>query len=123
MIKEYIIDGNTAKSVAAAKAFYMDAVSRSRVAASRNSFFDSDHMQRVNTVRTIVDTFFPVKNDVYINHREGRGKPFSVVKVAHIGLWPTRKDKYRDLYAPLEALGVTEVLLSKNTNSYLFRVR
>ena len=123
MLTEVVIDSSPATNCWAAKAFRNDAVDRSNIAVQSNSFFDNDHLQRVEDVRVIVNTFFPSKKAVYVNHRDGRGRPFSVVKVADIGQWPVNKNKQRDLYAPIEALGGFEVLLSKKTNSYLFRIR
>jgi hypothetical protein len=123
-LKETVIDSNVATNHLSARHCYIDATTQSSNARKTNSaFFNADHMQRVARVKDIADKFFPVKDCVYVNHRNNRGKPFTVVKVSKIGRWPANKNKQTDLYAPLAALGVTEVLLSGKSNSYLFRLR
>jgi hypothetical protein len=104
---------------------YLDATRRSSDTVAANPvFFNDDHLRRVNAARMIVDRFFPVKSDIYINHRAGKKgtSPFTVVKVFGIGQWPTGKNKQKDLYQPLADLGVTEVVLPKSSNSYIFRI-
>jgi len=122
-LKETVISSHTTNNVLAARESAMDAIARSQAALdSHASFFNDDHMRRVHAVTTIVDSFFPVKHQVYVNHRSGRGRPFTTVKVSHIGRWPANADKQRDLYQPLAALGVSEVKLTSSSNSYLFRM-
>jgi hypothetical protein len=122
-IKETTIESNQTSSPVAALISHNDAVNRSCSAIVDNpDFFDTDHLARVNQVRNLVDKFFSVRRDIYVNHRVNRGKPFSVVKVLG-ATWPANKNKQRDLYEPLSNLGVTEIILSKKSNSYLFRIR
>lgn len=95
---------------------------------SQNAFiehadkFDSAHLAVVEEVRDIVNSFFTVKRDIYVNHRANRGKCFSVVKVDKPD-FPRMNTaaKQAAFYGPLAALGV-EIVFSKNTNSYLFRI-
>lgn len=82
---------------------------------------DPEYAERVEQATKIIDDFFKVK-DLYINLRENRGKPFTVIKVTN-HLFPkvslTTKEKvYRK---PLKDLGVT-INYSPGTNSYLFRI-
>lgn len=87
-------------------------------------FFESDaHQQKVAQVQQIVDTFFQVRKGVYVNHRANRGAPFTVVKVDN-PQFPRMSQKQMDAQyrEPLKALGV-EIVFSKASNSYLFRVR
>jgi hypothetical protein len=124
IIPEKHASGNDTESPLAARAAFNDALDRSTLARKQHpQFFNRDHMQRVEDVRAIVDGFFPVKESLYVNHRANRGKPFSVVKVFNIGSWPAKKNKQRDLYAPLAALGVFEVKLSQRGNHYNFSIR
>lgn len=123
-LPEIRINSNEPTTPLAALAAYRDAVDRSaNDLVTYPRFFNRDHMARVQQVRDIVDGFFSVKSAIYVNHRGNRGKPFSVVKVFDIGQWPVKKDKQRDLYAPLQALGVYEVTLSKHGSHYSFRIR
>ncbi len=102
----------------------VDAQQRSKNAVANNeSFFLSEaHMDRVEQVKKVVDSFFRVRKGLYVNHREGRGRPFTVVKVDNPS-WPRMSARevlacYRE---PLQALGV-EIVFSRNTNSYLYRI-
>jgi len=121
---EVVSDSNVARTAQAATHCRIDAAKRSNAALEQNdAFFDSDHLNRVEAAAKIVSAFFPVKADVYVNHRTNRGRPFSVVKVAGIGSWPSSKNKAKDLYQPLAALGMYEVHYMKNSNSYIYRIR
>jgi hypothetical protein len=88
------------------------------------AFFTSDaHVDKVAQVQAIVDNFFTVRKNLYVNHRVNGGAPFTVVKVEQ-PQFPRMSQKqidahYRD---PLKALGV-EIVFSSRSNSYLFRVR
>lgn len=86
-------------------------------------FQNPAHVSKVEQVEAIVDNFFAVKNAIYVNHRANGKNPFTVVKVER-PQFPRMSQKmidqlYRD---PLKALGV-EIVFSKNTNSYLYRIR
>ena len=123
-ITEVVSNSNQAATMAAAIHCRIDAAARSKAAIANNeAFFNYNHLNRIAAAKKIVNSFFTSKDAVYVNHRTNRGKPFSVVKVSHVGSWPTSKDKQKDLYQPLAALGMFEVRLMKNTNSYNFRIR
>lgn len=101
----------------------LDAADRSAEALRQYPVMDeTEHQSTVLEVFEIVDSFFPVKKGIYINHRVNRGKPFTVVKVEQ-PRFPSVSfaRKQAELRQPLEDLGV-EILFSKNTNSYLFRI-
>lgn len=86
-------------------------------------FKDPAHMAKVAAVEDIVKAYFTVHKAMYKNHRVNRGRPFTVVKVER-PVYPnhlpkaTRAAEYE---LPLANLGV-EIVFSKNTNSYLYRV-
>jgi len=121
---EVVSDSNVAASHTAAVHCCVDAAKRSRSAVNKHQkFFDSDHLNRVDAAKQMVVDFFPITSDVYVNHRTNRGRPFSVVKVSNIGSWPSSKNKAKDLYQPLAALGMYEVHYMKNSNSYIYRIR
>ncbi len=101
----------------------IDALQRSAKALDNMpDAFTHEHLAVVDEVRAIVDSFFRVKNGIYVNHRVNRGKPFSVVKVDR-PMFPrvSHATKQKTWREPLEALGV-EIVFSKGTNSYLFRI-
>jgi hypothetical protein len=109
----------------AAMAARLDAESRSEEAANENPdfFLSTDHQRRVNEVHAIVTGFLTNRKGVYINHRQNRTRPFTVVKMDGVR-WPakaTRTQATMDFYEPLEKLGVKPVF-SAHTNSYLFRI-
>ena len=87
------------------------------------SFFESAaHQQKIDQVRDIVTNFFKVRKAVYVNHRANRGKPFTVVKVDHPAFPRMKQHEIDACYRePLKALGV-EIVFSKASNSYLFRI-
>jgi hypothetical protein len=101
-----------------------DVLRRSAQAVSSNSnfFLSPEHQDRVAQVQRIVAGFFRVRKGMYVNHRVGRGKPFTTVKVDYPE-FPHCNNKMIDAQyrIPLRELGV-EVVFSKNTNSYLFRI-
>ena len=108
-----------------AKSWALDAERRGRIAQQANqAFFDDPaHIDRVEKTKEVVKRFF---NDakIYVNQRGINRKPFTVVKVER-PLFPnhlTKAQKEAMLYRPLEDLEV-EVVFSKNTNSYLFRIK
>lgn len=86
-------------------------------------FYDNpEYAARVDAARKIIDDFFPVK-DMYENLRENRGRPFTVIKITnHIFPKVSLSEKSRRYRKPLEALGV-EIVYSKGTNSYLYRIK
>ena len=86
-------------------------------------FFNADHLQRVRDVAQILKDFFTVHNGLHVNHRENRGKPFSVVKVSHVQ-WPrvSRVHKDRMYVKPIQDLG-GEIVYSARTHSVLVRIR
>ena len=88
-------------------------------------FFGSEeHQNTIGEVKAIVKSFFPTYKGLYVNHRANRGRPMTVVKVAEPKFPNTlpRKTKERFYYEPLERLGV-EIVFSKGTNSYLYRIK
>lgn len=86
-------------------------------------FNDPAHEARVDAVESIVKKFFPVRNGMYRNHRVGRGKPFTVVKVdkPNFPNHLSKADRDKLYYDPLAKLNI-EPIFSKRTNSYLYRV-
>jgi hypothetical protein len=88
-------------------------------------FFTSpDHMQKVAKVESIVQEFFTRYKAIYVNRRSNRGCPMTVVKIEQPD-FPNHlssTEKQTRFHAPLAKLGV-EVVFSKNTNSYLFRIK
>lgn len=127
LIVDKEIDTHKTYNFAAARAAGRDAVRRAAIALSQHEEFFTDpaHIQKVNTVVDLVKAFFAVREAVYVNRRGvNRQRPFTVVKVSR-PLFPSRltqAEKQTLLYDPLKALGV-EIVFSKNTNSYLFRVK
>lgn len=91
--------------------------------AHADFFGDRQHQRKVQQVLGIVDGFFKVRRNVYVNHRDNRGQPFTAVKVDG-PVFPnvSQKRKQTEYLDPLRALGV-EIVLSKATNSYILRVR
>jgi hypothetical protein len=89
------------------------------------TFFNNPvHQQKVQAVQAIVDQFFAVKAGVYVNHRTGHDKPFTVVKVERPRFPNNLSKAARDagFHAPLKALGV-EVKFAAGTNSYLIHIK
>lgn len=118
-------DIKTIENEAAPNPFWakLDARERSAEALRQYPVMDeTEHQSTVLEVFAIVDGFFPVKKDIYINHRVNRGRPFTVVKVDQ-PRFPAVSfaRKQTEFRKPLEDLGV-EIRFSKRTNSYLFRV-
>lgn len=98
-------------------------VNQAQALQEHADFFESDaHQQKIDQVREIVENFFKVCKNIYVNHRANRGKPFTVVKVEK-PQFPRMKQSEIDLLyrEPLKALGV-EIVFSKASNSYLFRI-
>jgi hypothetical protein len=112
-------------SIEAAIAATLDARARSDAAAEENPdfFLSTEHQRRIDAVTNIVTGFITTRKGVYVNHRQNRGRPFTVVKLDGVR-WPSRKGRAqakKEFYEPLEQLGVTPVF-SAQTNSYLFRI-
>ena len=88
-------------------------------------FFNSpEHIKKVSKVHEILDSFIPVRKAKYENHRANKGKPMTVIKIENPqfpNIVPMAK-REEDYYGPLKDLGV-EILYSKRTLSYLYRVR
>ena len=104
-------------------AAHIDAIVRSQDAfINYPDKFTDEHCAVVEEVREIVDSFFTVKCNLFVNHRANRGKCFSVIKVDR-PQFPRMNTEIKKavFYEPLAALGV-EIVFSKNTNSYLFRI-
>ena len=98
-------------------------VNQAQALQEHANFFESPaHQQKIDQVREIVENFFTVCKRIYVNHRANRGKPFTVVKVEK-PQFPRMKQSEIDLVyrEPLKALGV-EIVYSKASNSYLFRI-
>lgn len=99
-------------------------VNQAQALDAHADFFSSvAHQDKVAQVQQIVSTFFKVRKGMYVNHRANRGAPFTVIKVDNPE-FPCMSQKQIDAQyrEPLRALGV-EILFSKASNSYLFRVR
>ena len=106
------------------RAAIFDARRRSQQAETHNSEFFSNpaHVEKLNEVYQIVDSFFTVRKGIYVNHRTGHGTPFSVVKVDGCDFPQLPRKTVDAIYRePLKELGI-EPIFSKRTNSYLFRV-
>jgi hypothetical protein len=89
------------------------------------TFFNNPaHQQKIQAVQAIVDGFFAVKAGVYVNHRTGHDRPFTVVKVERPRFPNNLPKSERDarFHAPLKALGVT-VKFASGTNSYLIHIK
>jgi len=85
-------------------------------------FQRAEHLIKLEKVQDIVKSFFKVYKGLYVNHRVNKGKSFSVIKV-DIRRFPvlSYSVKTATYYNPLKDLGV-EVVFSKRTNSYLYRI-
>ena len=102
----------------------LDVKRRSADAARSHSDFFSNpqHQDRVTQVQRIVNGFFTIRKGMYINFRAGHGKPFTVVKVDNPEFPRLPRKQIEEQYrAPLRELDV-EIVFSKQTNSYLFRI-
>lgn len=103
-----------------------DVEARNEAALARFPSFFSDpvHQQKIQAVLGIVDQFFAVKAGVYVNHRTGHDKPFTVVKVERPRFPNNLSKAARDagFHTPLKALGV-EVKFAAGTNSYLIHIK
>jgi len=89
------------------------------------TFFNNPaHQHKIQAVQAIVDQFFAVKAGVYVNHRTGHDRPFTVVKVERPRFPNNLSKAARDagFHAPLKALGV-EVKFAAGTNSYLIHIK
>ena len=103
-----------------------DLIDREEAALKQHAdFFNSiDHIKRCEQVMEIVTKFFPVRKNLYANHRGNRGHPMTVIKIEdpnfpnHL----TSEQKAAQYYQPLADLGV-EIVYSRNTGSYLHRVK
>lgn len=104
---------------------YLDAMDRSQKALEDfPHFFDEAHLSRVSQIVSICNQFFPVKKDIYVNHRTGHNKPFSVVKVDQ-PLFPkiSLSRKSQEFRKPIEALGGTFKKVTKGSNGILIHVK
>ena len=107
-----------------AAAACVDAATRNAQAVQQHAaFFGSvDHQHKLQAVKNVVDSFFAVRKGVYVNHRANGGRPFTVIKVDNPQFPRMKASEVDRLYRePLRALGV-EIVFSRNTNSYLYRV-
>lgn len=87
-------------------------------------FEDPAHVAKIEAVKSIVDRFFRIKKGLYVNHRPNRGHPMTVIKVDD-PVFPNtirQADRQTMYYKPLKDLGV-EIVYSKGTNSWLYRIR
>ena len=120
---EKTITGNRAIN---AKFAAFDAKDKSVKALDKHMDFFSrpEHIATVEAVSKIVQDFFKIKKGFYVTPRGGKNSPMTVVKVedpVFPNIMPQAERRER-FYNPLEALGV-EIVYSKGSNSYLFRVR
>jgi hypothetical protein len=107
-----------------AKAAAINVAQRNMSALTSNPFFsDPVHQDKIVQVRQIAEKFFAVHNGVYVNHRCNKNDPFSVVKFVK-PQFPAVSDKVKTakFRKPLKNLGV-EIVYSRRSKSYLFRVR
>jgi hypothetical protein len=89
------------------------------------TFFNNPaHQQKIQAVQAIVDQFFAERAGVYVNHRTGRDRPFTVVKVERPRFPNNLSKAARDagFHTPLKSLGV-EVKFAAGTNSYLIHIK
>lgn len=101
---------------------YLNAIDRSAAAAQNNPFFQSgQHTAKVDEVVAIIKATFGNAVDVYQNHRENRGKPFTGVKFSPYR-WPSRNVATEQLWKPLEALGYTRSEVKLTKTGYIIRV-
>jgi len=85
-------------------------------------FQKENHLIKVEKVQEIVKIFFKVYKGFYLNHRVNNGKSFSVVKVDNPKFPNVSYAIKQATYVnPLKEMGV-EIVFSKRTNSYLFRI-
>jgi hypothetical protein len=104
----------------------MDVKQKAQAAWQRHSdFFNSaEHLEKIQAVTEIVQNFFRVKKGFYVTPRGGKQNPMTVIKVED-PVFPntlTKKQKQDQFYKPLAELDV-EIVYSKGSNSYLFRIR
>jgi hypothetical protein len=82
------------------------------------------HIERIDSVVSILENFFKMNKGIYINHRANAGKKsFTTVKIAS-PIFPNnlnKEQKEKLYYEPLKKLGV-EVKRNDVTNSLLFRI-
>jgi hypothetical protein len=104
---------------------YLNAVDRSEDALENMpDRFTDKHLDKVNDVLKILREFFGPGQQMYVNHRENRGKPFTAIKVNR-PFFPNHlssAEKDRRYRQPLRDLGV-EIVFSTNTNSYIYRIK
>jgi hypothetical protein len=120
-----IIETQTAQTRRAALGAAIDAQQRSKQALKSHAdfFLDPMHQSKLDAVEDIVNGFFKAHNGIYRNHRENGGKPFSTIKVDRPSFPMMSQQRKKDLYLdPLRAMGV-EIVFSKQSNSYIYRVR
>ena len=123
-IKMNIINSNETKTVDDAKAAAIDVACRSAEAIQDNpAFVANEHVNRVEAVKNIARTFFTVRENIYINHRANKRRPFTAVKIYRTQ-WPVVSPKTADknFYKPLDALGNVELLRDRNGTSHIIRV-
>jgi len=103
----------------------MDARRRSADAKAKypEFFLSPEHLARVAAVERIVGNFFTVRKDMYTTARAGTSDRFTVVKIANPD-FPRlpRKQVDAQFREPLRELNI-EIIWTKNTNNYLFRIR
>ena len=107
-----------------AAAAVIDAAESSKRALEDNPQFFTNpaHTVRVQKVIEILGSFFTEKREIFVNHRSNRGKPFTVVKIVNKNFPTGSKADIDTRYrTPLADMGI-EVVFSKQTNSYLYRV-
>ena len=96
--------------------------SSAQALAKYPQFFTPQHLLVVEEVRDLVDEFFTVRKGLYVNHRENRGKPFSVVKVDGC-TYPVVSKRTKEAFLSRLAELKVQVTWSKATHSYLFRIQ
>lgn len=94
---------------------YLDASNKSKQAYDMHkSLFDTDkHVERVEAVANIIQSFFGHPPHYYTYRGRGTRTPFESIKVANVGHILSKfsaKKKNEELYKPLEDLGNIKVV-------------
>jgi hypothetical protein len=123
LAKDEVLQINTVRASNPIGAIVDARLKSSDAVANYPKFFNKAHLEKVSQVYDIVNGFIRVKKGIYINHRENRGKPFSVIKVDGCEFPHVKPSVKAAAYTnPLTELGV-EIVFSPSTNSYLYRIR
>lgn len=125
-LKINIINSQETKDRQEAKAAAINVAMRDLAAKEDNpAFSTAEHRARVDAVKTILRSFFTVRENIYEQARANRGqnRPFTAVKVYRTE-WPrvSPADANKRYYEPLEQLGNVELRVSRDFSSHIVRV-